>query len=304
MLADRVFRWVTAAMGLVIVGLLLGIAAQLALGSVPAWKAFGLSFLSMSDWDPTLAMYGALPFIGGTIVSSLLAMVIAVPVGVLTAVFLSEMAPRWLAVPLTFTVELIAAIPSVVIGLWGLSVLSIVLRDYLEIPFVDQFGNLPFFGAQASGSDLLAASLLLALMVTPTIVAITREVFAGVPHSQREALMGLGGTRWDAVRRVVIPAARSGIVGACVLALGRAMGETLAVTMTIGNADRLPTGLFEPGQTIASKLATTWNEASIGLETNSLVALSLVLAILTVAMILITRTLVRNKPASARRGVA
>ena len=304
MLTDRVFRWVTAAMGLVVVGLLVGIGAQLVLGSLPTWKAFGLSFLIQSDWDPTQAMYGALPFIGGTIASSLLAMVIAVPVGILAAIFLSEMAPRWLAVPLTFTVELIAAIPSVVIGLWGLSVLSIVLRDQVEVPFVNQFGDLPFFGSAANGSDLLAASLLLALMVTPTIVAITREVFAGVPHSQREALMGLGGTRWDAVRRVVIPAARSGIVGACVLALGRAMGETLAVTMTIGNADRLPSGLFEPGQTIASKLATTWNEASIGLETNSLVTLGLVLAVLTVAMILITRTLVRNKPQGVRRGVA
>ncbi len=304
MLTDRVFRWVTAAMGLVVVGLLVGIGAQLVLGSLPTWKAFGLSFLIQSDWDPTQAMYGALPFIGGTIASSLLAMVIAVPVGILAAIFLSEMAPRWLAVPLTFTVELIAAIPSVVIGLWGLSVLSIVLRDQVEVPFVNQFGDLPFFGSAANGSDLLAASLLLALMVTPTIVAITREVFAGVPHSQREALMGLGGTRWDAVRRVVIPAARSGIVGACVLAIGRAMGETLAVTMTIGNADRLPSGLFEPGQTIASKLATTWNEASIGLETNSLVTLGLVLAVLTVAMILITRTLVRNKPQGVRRGVA
>ena len=238
---DRIFRWLTAGVAVLVVGLLVAIAVQLVLGSAPAFLHFGLGFVTGQTWDPSKAIFGALPFIAGTIVTSALAMLLAIPIGILTAIFLSEMAPRWLAVPLTFTVDLIAAIPSVIVGLWGLGVLSVVLRDEFETPITNGFGGLPFIGPDATGSDLLAATLVLALMVTPTIVAITREVIATVPQSHREAIIGLGGTRWETIRQVVLPAARSGIIGAIHPGLGRAMGETMAVTMTIGNADHVPT---------------------------------------------------------------
>jgi phosphate transport system permease protein len=302
--ADRLFRWLTAGVAVVVVGLLAAVAIQLVLGSAPAFNHFGASFVTGQTWDPSKVIFGALPFIAGTLITSLLAMLLAVPIGILTAVFLSEMAPRWLAIPLTFTVDLIAAIPSVIVGLWGLGVLSVFLRDVFEIPITDGFGGLPFVGADATGSDLLAATLVLALMVTPTIVAITREVFATVPQSNREAMLGLGGTRWETIRRVVLPAARSGIVGASILALGRAMGETMAVTMTIGNADRVPTGLFEPAQTIASKIATSWNEASQAAEQQALIGLGLVLMVLSVAMVFATRVLLRGRPTLRRAAAA
>ncbi len=301
---DRIFRWLTAGVALLVIGLLGAVAVQLVLGSAPAFNHFGAGFVTGQTWDPSKAVFGALPFIAGTLVTSLLAMLLAIPIGILTAVFLSEMAPRWLAIPLTFTVDLIAAIPSVIVGLWGLGVLSVVLRDQLETPITDGLGGLPFVGGDATGSDLLAASLVLALMVTPTIVAITREVFATVPQSHREAMLGLGGTRWEAIRRVVLPAARSGIIGASILALGRAMGETMAVTMTIGNADQVPSGLFEPAQTIASKIATSWNEASQAVEQQALIGLGLVLMVLSVIMVLTTRVMIRGRAFGRRTEAA
>lgn len=293
--SDRIFSWLMRAIALALIAVLAGIAIQLVLGSIPAFRTFGLTFLTGTSWDPSTAVFGALPFIAGTLVSSSLAMLIAVPVGIFTALFLSEMAPRWLAVPLTFTVDLIAAIPSVIIGLWGLGVMSVFLRDVVEGPIIQGFGGLPFLGPDATGSDLLAASLVLALMVTPTMVAITREVFATVPQAHREAMIGIGGTRWETIRRVVLPQARSGVIGAAILALGRAIGETMAVTMTIGNADRIPSGLFAPAQTIASKIATSWNEASTGIETQSLIGLGLVLMVVSVTMVIATRTLLRGR---------
>lgn len=291
---DRVFRALSLGVAGMILLLVAGIIAQLALGSAEAFALFGPGFLTGQTWDVSMLVFGALPFIAGTVATSVLAMMLAVPLGVATAVFLSEIAPRRLAVPMTLLVELIAAIPSVVIGLWGVMILGAFLRDGVEVPVVGAFGELPFLGSAASGSDLLAASLLLALMITPTIVAITREVLSTIPQSHREALLGLGATRWETIRAVVLPQARSAIIGASLLALGRAMGETMAVTMTIGNADRLPSGLFDPAQTIASKLATSWGEASDGVERSSLIALGLVLLILTLGLVLVTRLLARR----------
>jgi len=299
--SDRGFRWLLRLVGVGLVALLIGIMAMLLLGSAKTWSTFGLSFLTGMVWDPSNDLYGAFPFIAGTIATSALAMSIAVPVGLLTAIFLSEIAPRRIALPLIFMVELIAAIPSVVIGLWGVGVLSVLLRDVIEVPFVDRFGDVPFFGASAYGSDLLAASLVLALMVTPTIVALTREVFANVPQLERDALVGLGGTRWETIRVVVLPAARSGFIGSCVLALGRAMGETMAVAMVIGNVDQVPSGLFEPAQTISSKVALSWGESTQGLETSSLIALGVVLMAVTVSTVVATRLMIR---ASRRSGMA
>jgi phosphate transport system permease protein len=288
---DLVFRALSVGVAVAVLLLVLGIVVQLIAGSTTAFATFGLGFLTGGTWDVSALVFGALPFIAGTIATSLIAMAIAVPTGVATAVLLSEMAPRRVAVPMTLLVELIAAIPSVVIGLWGVMILGSFLRDAIEIPIVTTFGDLPLLGSAASGSDLLAASLLLALMVTPTIVAITREVLSTIPQSHREAYLGLGATRWEMIRTVVLPQARAGIVGASLLALGRAMGETMAVTMTIGNADLVPSGLFNPAQTIASKLATSWGEAADGIERSSLIALGLVLMVLAVGLVLATRLL-------------
>ena len=293
--SDTLFRWLLAAVGLAILGLLLAIVALLFVGSGDVFRTFGLDFIFSSTWDVSAAIYGALPFIAGTVATSVLAMVIAIPLGILTAVFLSEMAPSWLAVPMTFAVELIAALPSVIVGLFGLFVLSVITSELIETPIVTGLGALPFLGSGTGGADLMTASLILALMVTPTIVAITQEVFATIPQVHREAMLGLGGTRWEVVRKVILPLSRAGITGAAILALGRAMGETMAVAMTIGNIDQVPTGLFDPAQTIASKIALNFNEASLGLEKNSLIALGLVLMFVTVAMVLVARVLVRGR---------
>ena len=297
--SDRAFRWLLTAVGLAIVLLLLGVFAELVMGSANAFRVFGIDFLTNDIWDESSATYGALPFIAGTLATSAFAMLIAVPVGILTAIFLSEMAPTWLAVPLTFAVDLIAALPSVIIGLWGLYILSVVTRDWVETPIVSNFGSLPFLGSNAGGSDLFTASLLLALMVTPTIVSLSQEVFATVPQMHREAMLGLGGTRWEMIRKVILPLSWGGISAAAILALGRAMGETMAVAMTIGNVDQVPSGIFDPAQTISSKIALTWSEASIGLETDSVIGLGLCLLVVSVAMVFVARRLVRGRTLAA-----
>ena len=292
-LGDPVFRGATAGFALALAVLLVALVVELGLSSAPAWRAFGLDFVTGTVWDTGSAVYGALPFIAGTVLTSLLAMVIAIPLSVCTAIFLAELAPRWLAMPTTFLIELIAAIPSVVIGLWGMFALTPFIRDTIEAPLVDTFGDtVPVLAGPAYGSDLFAASFILAIMVVPTIVTIAREVISSVPLSHREAFLGLGATRWETVRRVVLPAALPGIVGAIFLGLGRALGETMAVTMMIGNADRIPNGLFDQTQTIASKIATSFNEASMGLETQSLLALGLVLMAVTLAIGVLARVLV------------
>ena len=293
------FRWLLTGVGLAILLLLFAVVAELVLGSANAFRVFGFDFLTNSIWDEGSDTYGALPFIAGTVMTSAIAMLIAVPVGILTALFLSEMAPQWLAVPLTFAVDLIAALPSVIIGLWGLSVLSVVTRELIEVPVVSNFGALPFLGPNQGGSDLLTASLLLSLMVTPTIVSLTQETFATIPQMHREAMIGLGGTRWEVIRKVILPLSWGGISAAAILALGRAMGETMAVAMVIGNVDQVPSGLFDPAQTISSKIALTWSEASIGLESDSVVALGLCLLVVSVGMVLAARRLVRGRTLAA-----
>jgi phosphate transport system permease protein len=296
---DRIFRWLLTGVGLAILVLLIAIATQLVVGSVDVFKTFGLNFLTNTTWDTGSATYGALPFLAGTVVSAAIAMLVAVPVGILTAIFLSEMAPTWLAVPMTFAVDLIAALPSVIVGLWGLSALSVVTRNFIEVPIVSNFGALPFLGPNQNGLDLMTASFVLALMVTPTIVALTQEVFQTIPQVHREAMLGLGGTRWEVIRKVILPLSWGGIGAAAILALARAIGETMAVAMVIGNVDQVPTGLFDPAQTVASKIAINWQESSVGLEKNSLIALALCLLVLSVAMVLFARRLVRGRTLEA-----
>jgi phosphate transport system permease protein len=299
-LPDRLFSGGTAFVAIVVVTLLVAIVVMLVASSAETWQTFGLSFITGTTWDPVAAVYGALPFIAGTIFSSAIALVLAAPVGLLTAIFLAEYAPRAVSVPLTFVIELLAAIPSVVIGLWGVYVLGPFLKVTVESFMVDNFGWISIFKGPAFGIGLFAAGVILAIMILPTIVTISREVLVAVPGSQREAMYGLGATRWEVISRVVVPIARSGIIGAVILGLGRALGETLAVTMVIGNGQNIPASLFDQGQTLASKIATSFNEAQVGLQTSSLIALGLILLVITIAINIVARVFVGR--ATSRAG--
>jgi phosphate transport system permease protein len=299
-LPDRLFSGGTAFVAIVVVSLLVAIFVMLATSSAETWQTFGLSFITGTTWDPVASVYGALPYIAGTIFSSAIALVLAAPVGLLTAIFLAEYAPRAISVPLTFVIELLAAIPSVVIGLWGVFVLGPFLKVTVESFMVDNFGWIPIFKGPAFGIGLFAAGVILAIMILPTIVTISREVLVAVPGSQREAMYGLGATRWEVISRVVVPLARSGVIGAVILGLGRALGETLAVTMVIGNGQNVPMSLFDQGQTLASKIATSFNEAQVGLQTSSLIALGLILLVITIAINIVARVFVGR--ASSRLG--
>jgi phosphate transport system permease protein len=271
------------------------IGVLLTVSSRVTWETFGLGFVTSTEWDPVAGLYGALPFIVGTLVTSIIALILATPVGLLTAIFLAELAPRRVALPVSFLVELLAAIPSVVIGLWGVFVLSPILRTTVEDWIAGTLGTvIPFFAGPTFGVGIFAAGVILAIMILPTIVSISREVITAVPDSQREAMLALGATRWETVTKAVLPYAMSGIVGAVILGLGRALGETMAVTMVIGNKPQVPTRLFDQGQTISSQIATTFNEAGIGLHTSSLIALGLVLLVMTITLNVIARLLVRR----------
>jgi phosphate transport system permease protein len=290
----------TGALAFAGVAILALIGLLLAWNSRLAFSTFGLDFLTGTTWDPVHAIYGALPYIVGTIASALIALVIAAPIGVLASVYLSELAPRRIAIPLTFLIELLAAIPSVVIGLWGVFVLSPLLRSTVEAWLVGALGWIPIFRGPPFGIGLFAAGVILAIMILPTIVSIAREVIVAVPRSQREAMLALGATRWEVVSKAVLPYARSGIVGAIILGFGRALGETMAVTMVIGNAQAIPSSLFDQAQTIASKIATTFNEASVGLQTSALIALGFVLLVITLILNVLARLLVARFAAAPK----
>jgi phosphate transport system permease protein len=290
--ADRLFRGGTRVAASLLVAALLAIGLMLWLSSSQAFGTFGLGFITGLTWDPVAAIYGALPYVVGTILTSLIAVVIAAPIGLLTAIFLAELAPRRVAIPLTFMIELLAAIPSVVFGLWGVFILGPFLGHTIEAWTVEHFGWIPIFAGPPYGIGLFTAGIILAIMIVPTIVSISREVISSVPNSQREAMAALGATRWETVTKAVLPFARSGIVGAIILGLGRALGETMAVTMVIGNGQNIPKGLFDQAQTIASKIATTFNEATIGIQTSSLIALGFILLVLTIGLNVVARLLV------------
>lgn len=291
-LPDQVFRNGTRLLGWVVVAALVLIGIQLSVSGWQAFSTFGLGFITGTTWDPVRNIYGALPYVFGTLAAAAIAILIATPIGVLTSVYLAELAPRRIAIPLTFMIELLAAIPSVVFGLWGVFVLSPFLRSTVEAWFVEHLGWIPIFAGPSFGVGLFAAGVILAIMILPTIVSISREVITSIPTSHREGMFALGATRWEVVTRAVLPAARSGIVGAVILAFGRALGETMAVTMVIGNAQSIPTSLFGQAQTIASKIATTFSEASVGIQTSSLIALGLILLVITLALNVVARWLV------------
>lgn len=279
--SESVFRGITASFAGFVLLLAAVVVIELVISSLPAFKTFGVKFLTSKDWDPVQQQYGALPFIWGTFYTSLIALILALPISLGIAVFLSELSPSWLKQPVSFVIELLAAIPSLIYGLWGLFVLVPILQQYVEPP-LGKFHFLPLFTGYPLGIGVMAAGILLAVMIIPTISAISRDVMYTVPQAQREAGLALGMTRWEVVSKVVIPYSRSGILGAVILGLGRALGETMAVTMVIGNTPQISLSLFQPAYTIASAIANEFAEAIEKLEISSLVALGLVLFVISV----------------------
>jgi phosphate transport system permease protein len=279
---DRAFKWLTLVMALAVFALIALIGYELFRGSHLALQKFGWHFLVSSDWDPVNDVYGALPFIFGTLVSSAIALVIAVPISIATAVYLTELAPLRVRQPLIMFIELLAAVPSVILGLWGIFVMVPFLRDHF-FPLLQKYlGFLPFFKGPIYGVSMMAGGIIVAIMIIPIITSVSREILRSVPGLQREAAYALGATRWEVTRIAVLSYAKKGLFGAVILGLGRALGETMAVTMVIGNTPQIVKSLFAPGYTLASVLANEFNEATGDLYPSALFEIGLVLLGVTV----------------------
>jgi phosphate transport system permease protein len=289
---DRLFRAGTGAFALVLVLLVAAIAVVLYVQSRQSLHLFGLRFWATSTWDPVAGEFGAFPFIWGTMYSSLLGLAIATPVALGIAIFLSDLCPNWLRAPLTFLTELLASIPSIVYGLWGIFVLVPIVRD-LQLALPDWAQSVPILAGPPVGVSMLAAGLILAIMIVPFTASVAREVLKAVPSAQREAAYALGATRWEATR-VVIQNARVGIFGAIMLGFGRALGETMAVTMVIGNRPEVSPSLFAPQYTMAAVIANEFAEAADNLHLAALIEVGLVLFIITLAVNVASRLLIWN----------
>ncbi len=289
---DLIFEAVVGLFALGIIVLALLLFRELFIGSQFSRDTFGLGFLTGFTWDPVNEIFGALPFIFGTLVSSFLALIIAVPFSIGIAVYLSELAPEKLKYPLSFTIELLAAVPSVIIGLWGIFILAPFIRDYLAPPLSTYLGFLPLFQGPMYGPSMLTGGVILAIMIIPITSSVCREVIMTVPTSQREAAQALGATGWETTRIAVLPYARSGIFGAVVLGFGRAIGETMAVTMVIGNSPRISESLFSPSYTMASVIANEFVEATSKLYISSLVEIGFLLLLISVIINIAARLLV------------
>jgi len=298
---DRVFKSAITACGLAVLGVLALIVYELLSGSGLSWHAFGFKFFATSDWDPVNESFGALPFIYGTLVSSLVALIIAVPLAIGVAVFTTEMCPKALRGPLSFFVELLAAIPSVIYGLWAIFILVPILSDHVQPLLATTLGWTGLFTGPPYGIGMLAAGIILAIMIIPIISSITREVLMVVPQHQREGVLALGATRWEMIRVGVLRNARAGIVGGIILGLGRALGETMAVTMVIGNRPQIAKSLFAPGYTMASVLANEFSEATGDTYLSALVEIGLALFLVTIIVNALAQLLVwtvtRGQPA-------
>ena len=290
--SDRIYRRILTGFALALPSLIVILFAVLFVESLPALKKFGPSFLVTSTWDPVAEVYGAAPMIFGTLASSFLALLIAVPLALSVAILLTEFAPRWLRQPVAFLVELLAAIPSVVYGLWGIFVLIPFLRSYVVPPLKAVFGWMPFFKGVFYGNSLLAGGIILAIMIVPYIAAVSREVLLAVPTSQREAALAMGATRWEAVRSAVLPYGRAGLIGAVILGLGRALGETMAVTMVIGNRHDIGLSLFQPAYTMAAAIANEFSEATTNMYLSALFEVGLILFVVTVVVNAVARILI------------
>ena len=289
---DRVFK-AALTLAAASIPILLGfLVYELWIGSALARQTFGLTFVTTSEWDPVADKFGALPLIFGTLLSSFLALLIAVPLSLGVAIYLTEFAPRSLRQPIANIIGLLAAIPSVVYGLWGIFVLIPFLRATVFPALKGAFGFLPLFEGPIYGPSMLSASIILAIMVMPYIMSVSREVLLAVPGSQREAALALGATRWEAVVTAVVPYARTGIMGAIILGLGRALGETMAVTMLIGNRHDISTSLFAPGYTMAAAIANEFSEAATPMHYAALTYVALVLFVITVLVNAAARLLI------------
>jgi phosphate transport system permease protein len=294
-LNDLVFRLLTRGAAIAVLVILGGIIISLLHGSWPALTKFGLGFLVSDAWNPVTEKFGAEAAIYGTILTSVIAMLIAVPVGLLIAVFLTELCPMWLRRPIGIAIELLAGIPSIIYGIWGLFVFAPFLQQYVQPVIIDTLGNVPLvgnlFAGPPYGIGILTAGLILAIMVLPFITSISRDVFEAVPPVLKEAAYGLGCTTWEVSRNVVLPFTRVGVIGGVMLALGRALGETMAVTFVIGNAHRISESIMAPGTTISATIANEFTEAVGDLYTSSLIALGLILFVITFIVLAFARLL-------------
>jgi phosphate transport system permease protein len=294
--ADRLFAAAALAAALLTLALLAGIIVSLVIGAAPAIQEYGLSFLVRSEWDPVQDRYGGLVMIYGTLMSSFIALLIAVPVSFGIALFLTELSPRWLKRPLGIAIELLAAVPSIVYGMWGLLVFGPILSTLVQQPLQKVFGQTPWLGALFSGPPvglgLLAAGIILAIMIIPFIASVMRDVFEVTPPMLKESAYGLGATTWEVMSKVVLPYTKTGVVGGIMLGLGRALGETMAVTFVIGNMNQLSSlSLFEAANSITSALANEFAEAGAGLHQASLIYLGLVLFFITFVVLSLSKLL-------------
>jgi phosphate transport system permease protein len=292
-LTDAAFRHITRAAAVSVLVILGGVILSLILGGAPALREFGIDFFVTQTWNPVTEKFGALAPIYGTLVTSVIAMAIAVPVGLLIAMFLTEICPMWLRRPIGIAIELLAGIPSIIYGIWGLFVFAPFLQQTLQPFLIETFGSVPvlssLFAGPPYGIGMLTAGLILAIMVLPFITSISRDVFDAVPPVLKEAAYGVGCTTWEVVRYVVLPYTRVGVIGGVMLGLGRALGETMAVTFVIGNAHKISSSLLAPGTTISATIANEFTEAVGDLYTSSLIALGLILFIITFIVLALAR---------------
>ena len=292
---DNIFRLVTRGAALAVLVILGGVIVSLIVGSIPALKAFGLEFPFSQSWNPVTEKFGALAPIYGTLVTSLIAMLIAVPIGLMVAFFLTELCPMMLRRPIAIAIELLAGIPSIIYGIWGLFVFAPFMQDHVQPLLIGLFSNIPvlssLFAGPPYGIGVLTSALILAIMVLPFITSISRDVFEAVPPVLKEAAYGIGCTTWEVFRKVVLPYTRVGVVGGVMLGLGRALGETMAVTFVIGNAHKVSASLLAPGTTISATIANEFTEAVGDLYTSSLIALGLILFVITFIVLTIARLL-------------
>jgi phosphate transport system permease protein len=304
-LGDAAFRHLTRAAAVTVLVILGGIIVSLIHGSWPALRTFGFSFLTQTSWNPVTEKFGAIAPIYGTVVTSFIAMLIAVPVGLFIALFLTELCPLWLRRPIGIAIELLAGIPSIIYGIWGLFVFAPFLQQYVQPFLITVFGSVPvlstLFEGPPYGIGILTAGLILAIMVLPFITSISRDVFEAVPPVLKEAAYGLGCTTWEVARYVVLPYARVGVIGGVMLGLGRALGETMAVTFVIGNAHRISGSILAPGTTISATIANEFTEAVGDLYTSALIALGLILFAITFIVLAFARLMLMRL--NARVGV-
>jgi phosphate transport system permease protein len=299
-LGDAVFAGVAKASGVMVLVLLGAIILMLFVGGLPAFRAFGFGFLTSTVWDPVHDHYGALIPIYGTVASAILAMLLSVPLAFGIAFFLTEIAPQWMRRPVGTAIELLAAVPSIIFGMWGFFVIVPIMSDYVQPWVGDTFGNVPgldlLFSGAPYGTGILTAALILAVMIIPFITAVMRDVFLTVPPMYKESAYGIGCTTWEVMRSIVLPYTRSSVVGGIMLGLGRALGETMAVTFVIGNANRFSLSLFAPGNTIASLVALQFGESATGsLKLSALLALGFILFVISFIVLTISRLLLRPR---------